>query len=223
MEQTRTLRPTPKISRPVNKRIYSLQPNLIEDLIIEALTRLNYGKGSTRQCVKQYIKIKNSGAKMSDINMALRNGVENGFLEQPDGPNGLIRITDVVPTAARGKRSNRANLERQGMLRNYLPTKPSRRHVTQHLKLRQMLIQGMTSINNGTGTSRQRLKEYIVAQYFKGKDYDKDNLEYALEETINKAIDDGLLIEPEGQLGQLKVSTLKKVQVALQKQDIESK
>lgn len=225
MEQTRNLRPTPKISRPVNKKIFSLQSSSTEDLIIEALTRLNYGKGSTRYCVKHYIKTKYPSTKMSEINQSMRNGVDNGFLEQPEGPNGLIRIADVIPTAARGKmrRSNRATLERQGMKRNYEPIKPSSHHVTHELTLRQMLLQGITSVNNGTGTSRERLKEYIADQYFKNREYDADELENNLENTINKAIDDDLLIEPDGPLGVLRVSTLKKVQVALAKQGIESK
>lgn len=224
MEQVRRLNPTPKISRPINKKIYGVPTNPVEDLIIEALSRLNYGKGSTRYCVKQYMKTKNHDLKMSEVNLALRNGVESGFLEQPNGPNGLIRIADEGSVGARNKsrKTNRASLERQSTVRAKGPVKPSSHHVTHTLNMRQMMIQGITSVNDGKGTSRERLKEYILGQYFKNKHYNSNEIDSALEDTINKAIDQGILIEPDGQLGVLKVSTLKKIQVGLEKQQIES-
>ncbi|CAL9737297.1 hypothetical protein MOSE0_L08108 [Monosporozyma servazzii] len=184
MGQTRSLKPTPKIARYGSRRIFCLQPNYIETLIIKALTRLNYGKGSTRYCVNQYIKTKYPGTKRSDIARAIREGVENGVLEQPNGPNGLIRIVDLSPTSVSGMRSNRANLERQGMLRRYGAVKPSNHNVSRRLKSRQKQAEGTTCVNKRNGSNGKSLKDYIVNQYFKGKN--------ALEDTITKVIEDGV-------------------------------
>lgn len=184
MLQTRTLRPTPRMSRYVNRKIICLQPNSIETLIIEALTRLNYGRGSTKFCVDQFIKTTYPGTKKSDITRAVRNGLKNGVLEQPNGPDGLIKIAESAPSFTRYMRSNRANLERQGMVRRYRPTTPSSIKVLQHSHSRQNQIHRTKGVNNGFGTKTKRVKDFIVDQYFKGKN--------ALEDTISKAIDEAI-------------------------------
>ncbi|TPX39966.1 hypothetical protein SeLEV6574_g06889 [Synchytrium endobioticum] len=65
-------------------------------MVEEAIIALNERNGSSRQVVKKYVlanyTVKNDAATISNINAAIRKGVDEGVFAQPKGPSGPIKL-----------------------------------------------------------------------------------------------------------------------------------
>ncbi|CAL9729929.1 histone H1 [Monosporozyma unispora] len=69
-------------------------------MVIQGVDSLNQGKGSSRIALKKYVKgeyLKKNGGKEptnfdSNFNKTVKKAVDDGYLSQPKGPSGLVKI-----------------------------------------------------------------------------------------------------------------------------------
>ncbi|KAK5961695.1 histone H1 PWA37_001068 [Arxiozyma heterogenica] len=70
-------------------------------MVIKGVISLNNGKGSSRVALKKFVKdlyIKNSGGKEPpsnfdyNFNKTIKKAIDDGYLSQPKGPSGLVKI-----------------------------------------------------------------------------------------------------------------------------------
>ncbi|TPX30470.1 hypothetical protein SeMB42_g07917 [Synchytrium endobioticum] len=78
-------------------------------MVEEAIIALNERNGSSRQVVKKYVlanyTVKNDAATISNINAAIRKGVDEGVFAQPKGSSGPIKlVTSGRPSSVASKK-----------------------------------------------------------------------------------------------------------------------
>lgn len=85
-----------KTTPPANKKIAATS---YKTMIIRGVDTLNGGKGSSRIALKKYLKEQiainksTSGANFDYlVNKTIKKAVEDGYLSQPKGPSGLVKI-----------------------------------------------------------------------------------------------------------------------------------
>lgn len=222
MIRSRLFKPNARVTKITASRIDSKQPDQVTNVIVESLLKMNHGRGSSRKAIKNYIRIRYPGIPVSIIKSRIQTGIKNCIFMEPHGSMGMIYlVTD--PFEVRNSKSFRVSMERQGTKRTQFGNTNKMLHISRRINLREMIIQGITTINDGKGTSRNRLKEYVMEEFFFGMDEALDELDELLDDEINNCIDKGDLVEPDGPNGLIRISTLKKVVLMKEKQRIESK
>lgn len=200
-----------------------------KELITEALVELKTRKGVSRPALKKFIQNKyklKTDSFDRFFNLAVRKGVENGIFVQPNGPSGTLKLNKVEKEkspVSKPKVSKTAPKSKVSKTVSKAKTKAGSKKVTKKssavtssgakaLSYKDMIIKSVLELNEGKGSSRIALKKFIKTEYAK-KINEAKNFDYLFNSAIKKGVESGLLAQPKGPSGVVKV--LKKGKMSL--------
>ena len=207
-----------------------------KDHIIEALIELNSGrKGLSRIALKKFVRDKNPNLSNNNnnnnnfdhfFNLAIKKGVADGTFEQPNGPSGTIKLVEkpISPSPSSSTKKLPKKISKKTSPSSPLPHTPTTitaRNTTKAPKkitkktntssssssYKTMIIKGVVALNNGKGSSRLALKNFVKDLYIKnsGGKAPPSNFDYNFNKSIRKAVEDGYLSQPRGPSGLVKI------------------
>ena len=204
-----TTNPTKKMV--VKKTAAAVEPTKsYKDLVTEGLISLNDRKGSSRNSLKKFIETKYPSVFQSrgfdyHFNSAIKKGVETNDFSQPKGPSGTVKLVKKAPV----KKITKVAAPKKVTKKDALPKKAATSVTAGPLTYKQMIFNGITSLNSGKGTSRSALKKFIQDKYFQKKPL-AANFTGLFNGAIRKGLETNDFAQPKGPSGIVKVNKAKR-------------